>query len=294
MIFFSVLRAITHHPLNRKNKLKAIMRFLKWQVTSRLNPRPLVYQFTEKSKLMVQRGITGATGNYYCGLMEFDDMSFVLHFLRSGDQFVDIGANIGSYTVLASAHLGAHTIAFEPLPATFGYLKDNIAVNQIENKVTMFNLALGSQKGEIDFTSTAGAANHVARAEDKNIIKVPVETLDSMMTGKKTPLLIKIDVEGFETEVIAGGMETIHNPAVKAIVIELRGHGARYGYDEQKLNDKLVAASFKPYHYDGFKRKLSLLDSYFGAENTIYIRDIDFVNERVASAPKIKMMGYEI
>ncbi len=294
MIFFSVLKTIANHPLNRKNKLKAILRFVKWQLSTRLTPYPILYQFTRKSKLIVVNGLTGATGNLYCGLMEFNDMSFLLHFLRKDDQFVDIGANIGSYTILASAHVGATTIAFEPLPSTFEFLQNNIVVNQIENIVESFNLALGSQQGELDFTSTAGAANHVAKASDKDVVKVKVEKLDTIMSGKNPPLLMKIDVEGFETEVIAGAMETINNPSLQAIIIELRGHGARYGYDEQQLNDKLEAASFKPYHYDGFKRKLSLLDSYFGAENTIYIRDVEFVKERIALAPYTKIFDFEI
>jgi hypothetical protein len=42
------------------------------------------------------------SGNIYAGLHEFGDMAFVLHFLRAGDLFADVGANIGSYTVLAS------------------------------------------------------------------------------------------------------------------------------------------------------------------------------------------------
>ena len=46
--------------------------------------------------------MTGATGNIYCGLYEFLDMAFLLHFLRNGDLFGDIGSNIGSYTVLAT------------------------------------------------------------------------------------------------------------------------------------------------------------------------------------------------
>lgn len=46
--------------------------------------------------------MTGATGNWYCGLQEYEDMSFVLHALRPGDLFVDVGANIGSYSILAA------------------------------------------------------------------------------------------------------------------------------------------------------------------------------------------------
>jgi hypothetical protein len=47
-------------------------------------------------------GMTGATGNLYVGLHEFEEMAFLLHFLRPGDLFADVGANVGSYTILAA------------------------------------------------------------------------------------------------------------------------------------------------------------------------------------------------
>ena len=62
------------------------------------------------------------TGNIYCGLAKFADMAFVLHVLRAGDLFVDIGANAGAYTLLASSVTGAKTTCFEPAPATYARL----------------------------------------------------------------------------------------------------------------------------------------------------------------------------
>ena len=99
MNIIKLLRFITSHPLNKSNKADAIMRFIKWQINTRLNPHPVVYPYTEKAKLIIEKGMTGATGNLYCGLHEFEDMSFLLHFLREEDLFIDIGANVGSYTV---------------------------------------------------------------------------------------------------------------------------------------------------------------------------------------------------
>src|SRR5882672_10375884 len=159
MSLFSLLKFITAHPLNRSNKIKAVSRFAKWQINTRLNPYPVIYSYTDKTKLIVQRSMTGATGNLYCGLHEFTDMAFLLHFLRKEDLFVDIGANIGSYTVLAGGHVGAKVLSVEPLPKTFEYLKDNIAINQIHDKVMAYNLALGNEKGNISFTTTFDTMN---------------------------------------------------------------------------------------------------------------------------------------
>ena len=62
---------------------------------------PVVVNYINDSRLLVQTGMTGATGNIYTGLHEFEDMGFALHFLQEGDYFIDLGVNVGSYTVLA-------------------------------------------------------------------------------------------------------------------------------------------------------------------------------------------------
>src|SRR6187431_1043522 len=139
----NVISFITNHPLNKDNKLKAILRFVRWQIRLRTSSKPILYSFTDRATLVVEKGMTGATGNLYCGLHEFNDMSFLLHFLREGDTFADIGANVGSFTMLACAHVGANSLTFEPVPATFANLKRNIEANHIHDKVTAFNAAVG-------------------------------------------------------------------------------------------------------------------------------------------------------
>jgi hypothetical protein len=103
------------HPLTCQLKLRSFARILKWQVACRLR-REIIIPWISGTKLVASRGMTGATGNIYGGLHEFADMLFVLHFLRQGDLFLDVGANIGSSTVLASGVRGARTWAFEPDP----------------------------------------------------------------------------------------------------------------------------------------------------------------------------------
>ncbi len=289
MLIFPVIKNILKHPLNKNNKLSALWRFVKWQINTRLNPYPIIYPFTEKSKLIVGKGIAAATGNFYCGLMEFQDMSFLLHFLRSGDLFIDIGANVGSFTVLASAHAGATTIAIEPVPATFKLLMNTVFANQVHDIVTSHNIALGSAKGQIEFTDVKGAANHVATKEDKNTIKVNVDVLDHLLV-EKNPLLVKIDVEGFETEVLEGAKETLKKESLKAIIIELNGLGSRYGYDEAKIHASLLEHGFVPYLYHPYDRKFEKVET-FGTHNTIYIRDFSMVTERVSNALKFEVFG---
>lgn len=289
MSLIHTLKFITQHPLNKTQNFKAIFRFLKWQINVRINPYPIIYSFTSKSKLIVAKGMTGATGNLYCGLHEFYDMSFLLHFLRENDLFVDIGANIGSYTILASGHAKSETIAFEPVPVTYSHFSSNVALNNILLKVTSYNMAVGSKNETIKFTKNLDTTNHAATTNDNDTIDVKVCVLDEILNNR-FPNLLKIDVEGFETEVINGAKKILGCENLKAIIIELNGSGKRYGYNEQLIHDTLILNNFKPYLYNPFHRELTLVAS-FGTYNTIYIRDYDFVIDRLRNAQKFEILN---
>ena len=219
MSLLSTLRFVVRHPLNRANPGAALVRWLRWQLGSRLLPGPVVLPFVNDVRLIVRPGMTGATGNIYCGLHEFEDMALLLHALRPGDLFVDIGANVGSYSMLGGA-TGAHCLSIEPIPSTFSWLTQNIAINALGDRVRALNLGLGRSEGRLRFTGGLDTVNHVladGEAAD-HFIEVLVRTLDSVVDGA-SPALIKMDVEGFETEVLAGAEQTLADPGLLAIIM---------------------------------------------------------------------------
>lgn len=285
---FRVLKFIFIHPFNSDNKINAIINFFKWQLSCLLNPYPIIYNFTENSKLIITKGLAGATGNLYCGLMEYNEMGFLLHFLKPADTFVDIGANIGSYTILASSQVKANSISIEPLQETFKKLIDNILINKVEQNVKAFNIGLGSEIGKIHFTQSLDTINHVATKEEIDTIEVKIDTLDNLLMNEQCPSLIKIDVEGYENEVINGAEKTLENQSLKAIIIELNGSGSRYGYDDENIHLKLLQYGFKPYCYNPKGKQLKALKT-FGNHNTLYLRDVNFIEERIKSSKRIKV-----
>ncbi len=149
-------------------------------------------------------------------------MAFLLHFLRPNDLFVDVGANIGAYTILASSEVKANTISIEPLESTYLKLIDNISINKIQENVKAFNIGLGSKIGKLYFIKSLDTINHVTLKEDIDTAVVRIDTLDSLSKNEQCPVLIKIDVEGYETEVINGAEKTLANKLLKAIIIELK------------------------------------------------------------------------
>lgn len=108
-----------NHELVKKSKIKAIARFISWQVKSRIKDRDFVHVWISGSKFYVRNGETGLTQNIYVGLHEFEDMCFLMHVLRENDLFIDIGANSGSYSILAGAVCRAKVISIEPVQTTY-------------------------------------------------------------------------------------------------------------------------------------------------------------------------------
>lgn len=284
---------INNHPLAKKHLLTAYLRFLSWQLKSRLTKELKPYLFLHGVYFYAKKGLTGITGNIYTGLHEFNDMGFLLHFLRSTDTFFDIGANVGSYTLLASGVIKSKSVAFEPIPSTYNILKKNIALNGLNKLVILENKGVGSKNEKLNFTALEDTTNHIILDSliEQNTISVPITTLDNYTSQK--PSLIKIDVEGFETEVLNGAEQILRDTILKAIIIELNGSGGRYGYDENEIHEKLLRFGFEPYTYDPFTRKVYKLEA-FGNHNTIYIRDVEFVTNRLEKAIPFKIFNRTI
>ena len=102
-----------------------------------------------------------ATGNIYCGLYEFVDMAIVLHPLRPGDLFIDVGANIGSYNVLAAGACGADVVAIEPEPEAARAHGANIDINGLEGRAEIVAAAAGPAAGIARLTRGLGAMNSI-------------------------------------------------------------------------------------------------------------------------------------
>ena len=290
------LRFILDHPLNRHRRLAALWDLLRWQVRSRLARGPVVVDFVGGSRLSVRRGQTAGTGNIYTGLVEYEDMLFLLHYLRPGDHFVDVGANIGTFTILAAAVVGSKALSLEPVPDTFDCLRENIALNGCEARVTLIQAGAGSRGGRMRMTTHLGSGNHVLAPGEarEDATEVAIHAIDEL-TADIAPALLKIDVEGYETEVIAGAERLLGRESLKAVIIELNGSGTKLGYDEQAIHERLLEQGLAPYLYDPLTRTLAPLDGIRpDYRNTLYVRDLESVRERLLSGPPVAVHGLRI
>jgi len=282
------------HPMNRGGGLAAIGRVLRWQIASRLLAGPIAFPFAENTFLFATRGMAGATGNWYCGLHEHEEMGFLLHFLRAEDTFLDVGANIGSYSILAAGAVGASVVSVEPIPETVRHLERNVLLNDLSSSVDVHRIGLSSANSELRFTSNLDTVNHVATdsVESDDIIQVPVTRMDALLMKYSTPALIKIDVEGHEGAVLIGGENTLADRRVAAVIMEVNGSGERYGVSDDVLLSMMRAHGFNIHGYDPFNRVLRDWDPAKG--NAIFVRDLDLVLDRLKSARSYRLVNGSI
>jgi FkbM family methyltransferase len=180
---------------------------------------------------------------------EKEELSFVKEVLTDGDIFIDIGANVGLFSLIASDCIGAtgSIVSFEPSPVTFNRLQENITLNAIENS-DLRNIALSNQLGETNFyISDNGydAWDSFAPSQDNKLqktISVAVSSLDKELeqVDKSRIKLVKIDVEGWEKYVIMGGENLFRNYAPVVMVEFTEENTFNAGYAIHEIYDLMV------------------------------------------------------
>jgi FkbM family methyltransferase len=148
---------------------------------------------------------------YYFGIWEPHITSWIHSCLRPGDIFIDVGANIGYYSLLASRLVGAHgsVVAIEASPKTFLELQTNLTLNRIDN-VRAVNVAASDFRGTLKVfrgheynTGLTTVFDREGFALECEVAAVPLSEIVQPKEMKRARV-VKIDVEGAESSVIAG------------------------------------------------------------------------------------------
>lgn len=286
------LNRILNHPLNRNRKLNALYRWVAWQVRSRSARDDVAVPFANGLTVYGRSGMTGAASTAYVGLNEFDDMALVVHALRPGDLFLDVGANLGLYSLLAAGAAGAHVIAYEPMPATSALLKSNVHRNGLDGLVSVVTEAVGREQGSVELTSTGNdVTSRVATDREDADQRSLMTTLDASV-GSRTPTFLKVDVEGFEGAVLEGAANILAHPTLQFALIEVNTNAERYGYSGQWIVDTMARFGMKPFRYDAGSRLLTPLQGANAeSDNTLFIKDVEAAVRRVADGQQVSVLG---
>lgn len=226
------------------------------QLRKKLHPPTENYMIqmnTEDGTLLRANICQNYCGDMYYGLsFEQDELDLVRQFVCSGDIFFDVGANIGIYSLLASNLVGekGEVHAFEPLASAYQSLKENVELNRARN-VRVNPVAVGDKAGEMDLYVNAQTALTGLGRTNRGILlgiqKVPVWTLDDYvaLNGIRTIDFLKIDVEGFEGQVLRGAARLIANSPNLIIMSELaKKNFEPLGFSVKELLDWMRGLEF--------------------------------------------------
>ncbi len=187
------------------------------------------------------------------GWHELATTSLVLRTLKPGSRFLDLGAHIGWYTLLAARAVGdtGHVWAFEPDPANFALLQRNLQENGLAAAVTALPAAVTNAVGEATLTTykeDSGSASLAERPLTTSAhYSVPTTSLDAWAEAADWPEvdLVKIDVEGAELDVLAGMRELVRRLPHLRLIMELyRETLDASGTRPEQLFDALEAMGF--------------------------------------------------
>ncbi len=205
---------VWNHPANNNRKLLQLAKAMNFQLRARaFNYRPQVLVGTS-AKIWVDLHRTSSTKALYANPPDWPEMKVWQEFLKLGDLFIDVGANVGAYSVLA-ASLGAEVIAIEAAPDTFELLEENIDLNGFKD-VTLLNAAASNFIGETKFTKGFDSVNRIS---DDGTDTVKTVTIDSIIGDKKVKGM-KVDVEGFELNVLQGAKIALQEQRISLLQLE--------------------------------------------------------------------------
>jgi FkbM family methyltransferase len=157
---------------------------------------------------------------YLTGCPEPSIQEEILHHLRPGGCFYDVGAHIGYYSLLVARLVGekGRVLAFEPDPTNVAVLHKNLSGNDL-SEVEVFSCAVWSQSGKVMFqrsgaeraeeSSRRGTVVSMGKDLSSSLIEVEAVTLDIFTQDHPPPTMIKVDVEGAEGEVLQGAQKLI-------------------------------------------------------------------------------------
>jgi FkbM family methyltransferase len=253
-----LIQRLRDRPDFRANPLGALGRRLWWRIRWRASRRPWILPWHDGLRLRLNRGGPAAL-IYYQGFSEPDTAALVRAYLKPGMVFVDVGAHIGEYALLAARCVGrtGEVHAFEPNPRVFEVLVENVRLNGLDQIVAR-PWAVSSEEGDVDFdldpeaalSALASRASSTNRA--RHVERVPAVTLDGYLGGRRADL-IKIDVEGAELLVVRGGRSLLARPAAEApvLIFECALHNyARFGYSPLDLFRLLSDHGYEVWRFD--------------------------------------------
>lgn len=248
------LRLILDHPANEGRGVAALGRYAYWQLRKRLSRRPMDLSYHGFVLPGYFDSHAASAAYYFSGYTDYWEMKFICDYLRPGDSFLDIGANIGLYALLAASRIGSngHVDAFEPADVPAGRLMEVVSRNQLDAVVSVHRLAAADRTGEMEFGfAVDDCESHVRRPDELGgaLTAVPAVRLDDVCEGTQYAMA-KLDIEGYEPFALKGASRMLAQGNPPVMQIEMAGYSKLFGVSTAAFIEQLSGRGYDCATYD--------------------------------------------
>jgi FkbM family methyltransferase len=286
----SVLGQTWNHPSNSGRRVQALTRAVGWQVRKRFSARHRDLPYFGYRLRCYADSNSASNVVYFTERYDPTEMGFMIAYLRPGDGFIDAGANIGTYALLAASLVGPNgrIDAFEPHPVAAARCRENVELNRITT-IEVHEAAVAGCAGQAEFLCTWDVSNRIKTSADQPQATQVVRTvrLDEILAGRSYALG-KLDVEGFETKALSGSTSRLAAADPPVWQVEVIDHLLRKaGSSRAELFELLARYRYRLTAFDLRSAQLrELPDEFPNGGNIWAVHEdaLDFVAERLAGA----------
>ena len=221
-------RSIWNNPGNRGRRIQKLFAAVAWQADKRLLNRRRSIRLANGIRFCAYPDCVISSALHYADWPEFNELQFCRRSLARGQVVIDVGANVGHFSLLLADVVGPENlICFEPSPVAWARLVENFRLNGWPTS-RVYHSAVGSAQGVVDFPATDSpeTTNSIAWNTKASVMTtVELITLDSIAEPLRRVSvgLLKIDVEGYETEVFEGSHHFLDAIRPRLILFESLG-----------------------------------------------------------------------
>ena len=277
------LNYLFNNPYNKKYPFFAFERFVEWKIIKFFKLSNYKKKVWGDKLIYLQYDSFQSMWLMYNWMVDWEEFNLIKRFVAKNDLCIDVGANMGYYTIWFSK-FSNNIYSFEPNLVNFNRLKRNIAINYSHNSVKAFDVALGEKDGTAILTKNLDIKNHILpfdSVEGGDV--VALKRLDSILSENKVTEIayLKIDVEGFELDVLKGLGDYFINHKVDIIQIEINSAIKNSTYS---LNDFLSFLSINNYKLYSYNVLINVLENQVfttDRENYFLISRIEEINMRL-------------
>lgn len=278
-----VLKYLVTHPAGRGRPWLPLLRFGGWQVVKRLGIRSVTLGVFGGGVLRCYPDNAVTNGVLYLGWPDWSEMRFLHRLLRPGDGFLDVGANVGVYSVLACTRIGKEGVVFaiEAEPTLAERLRENLTLNGVDTSCVV-QVAVGEREGVCRFEVGRDATGSVLAGASEGGAEVVMRRLDDLVTRPERFTVGKIDVEGFELSVFRGALELFRTGYPKLWLVETNWAAEKYGETRADLQAFLDGQGYKMFRVEnGGERLRRIRPGGPFPENSIALADVPWLKRRL-------------